>query len=92
MGAEGDFTDILGIFNVPDLWHAAAGPGLRDRKEKIQSKGEKENKVNQTLNLIILSILSKLKGSSWLSVIENDLNQDVKENNLPPAGGANTLQ
>lgn len=26
VGAEGNFTNIFGILNVPDLWHTAAGP------------------------------------------------------------------
>lgn len=42
VGAERDFTDILGILDVPDLWHAAPGPGRREREEKTKEK-KREN-------------------------------------------------
>lgn len=48
VGAEGDFTDILGVLYVPDLWHAAPGPGQRDRGGK---KMEREIR-NQESNIL----------------------------------------
>ncbi len=47
VGAEGDFTNILGIFSVPDLWHAAARPVWREREEKIRRKRERRTKLTR---------------------------------------------
>jgi len=35
VGAKGNFTNVLGILNVPDLWHAAPGPEQRERKTRL---------------------------------------------------------
>lgn len=40
VGAEGDFTDILGILSIPDLWHAAPGPGRSEIKEKNKNNNK----------------------------------------------------
>lgn len=48
VGAEGSFTNILGILNVPDLWHAATRPGGKQRGgKKDEEKKREEKKVNQ---------------------------------------------
>lgn len=42
VGAEGNFTNILGILNVPNFWHATPRPGEKIWKRKMIEKERKE--------------------------------------------------
>lgn len=53
VGAEGDFTDILGVLYVPDLRHAAPGPGQRDgggKKMRREIRNQNSNFLSSVLN------------------------------------------